>query len=73
VNDQQLREKIIRMVFVAEIKKSIYTHTSTRTLAGGIVLLFAQNPAELRFPLPSRKISSNEEKTKKNNHVGCEQ
>jgi hypothetical protein len=35
-----------------EIKKSIYTHTSTRTLAGGIVLLFAQNPAELLFPLP---------------------
>jgi hypothetical protein len=53
------------MVFVAEIKKSIYTytHTSARTLAGGIVLLFAQNPAELRFPLPTsfqrRKFATN--------------
>jgi hypothetical protein len=55
VNDQQLREKIIRMVFVAEIKKSIYTHTSTRTLAGGIESFFAQNPAELRPPLPTWK------------------
>jgi hypothetical protein len=42
------------MIFVAEeIKKSIYTHTSTRTLAGGIESFFAQNPAELRPPLPT--------------------
>jgi hypothetical protein len=45
VNDQQLRKKIMRMIFVAEeIKKSINTHTSTRTLAGGIESFFAQNP-----------------------------
>jgi hypothetical protein len=57
VNDQQLREKIMRMVFVAEeIKKSIYTHTATGASTAGIVLLFVTKPPELRFPLPTNPL-----------------